>query len=491
MKLYNIIIAAIIIFGAFSCTDLSDEIYDTIPVDKYPENATQANRIATPAFLKIKELTTSGGGWWFAQEISGDGVVCPTRAKDWDNGGKYRVLHTHTWSASTPAIKGIWKQLFQGVVLCNQAIESIEISADKPEIAEVIAQLKVMRAYYYYLLLDSYGDVPYVTSFKDAVKTPQRNPRAEVFNNIVSEVLASIELLPDPTAASSINKGTAYALLAKLYLNAEVYSGSAQWENANEMCDKIIALGKYGLETDIKAPFVEENGGSIENIYTIPYDEDNLKGFSLHMRTLHYSSDKTFNMSSQPWNGFALVKDHFDTYTEEDKRNVWFLHGPQKAFDGSDLGFSIDPFIPVLFMDNSYTEQEIKNTGVRVIKYSIAPGTGKNMNNDYVVFRYADVLLMKAEALIRMGQSGDEYLNMIRNRAGLVSLTNANLEDVLLERAKEMVWEGVRRQDLIRFGKYNDAWWEKEESPAYRNLFPVPQEQINSNENLLPQNTGY
>lgn len=474
-----------------ACTDVSDELYDTIPADQYPENATQASRIAAPAFLKVQGLTTDWGGWWMAQEITSDEIVAPTRAKDWDDGGKWRDLHTHNWGASTEAVKGIWKEQYSGIVLCNQAIEILQSNAENPEVAAVLAQLKVMRAFYYYILIDNYGDVPYVTSFKEAETNPSRDPRAEVYNNLVTEVTAVIDELPDPSLASAISKGTAYSLLAKLYLNAEVYTGTAQWAKASEMIDNLMALNKYSLEADVKAPFITKNENSTENIYTIPYDEDNMKDFNLHMRTLHYNSDKTFNMAVQPWNGFAVVKDHFDTYADNDKRKAWFLYGPQFAFDGTDLEFTINPEIPALNMDNTYSEEEIKNSGARVVKFEIASGAGQDISNDYPIFRYADFLLMKAEALVRMGENGDEYINQVRKRAGLGNLTDTTLDQILEERGREMIWEGQRRQDLIRFGKYNMAWWEKPESPAYRNLLPVPQDQINTNENLLPQNPGY
>jgi hypothetical protein len=483
--------ATITVLALGACTDLSDDLYDTIPADKYPENATQASRIAAPAFLKVQGLTTSWGGYWMAQEISGDGIVAPTRAKDWDDGGKWRDLHTHNWGASTQAVRGIWKEQFSGIALCNQAIESLEANAENPEVAQVLAQLKVMRGFYYYILIDCYGDVPYVTSFKNAEAAPKRTPRAEVFNNIVTEVSNIIDLLPEPSIASSINKGTAYALLAKLYINAEVFTGTPQWSKANDMCDALIALDKYRLEADVKSPFVTANENSVENIYTIPYDEDNMKEFNLHMRTLHYESKATFNMAVQPWNGFAVIKDRFDSYEDSDKRKDWFLYGEQFAFDGTSQGFTINPEIPALNMDNSYSDEEIKNSGARVIKFEIAPGAGQDLSNDYPIFRYADFLLIKAEALIRMGKDGDKFINEVRNRAGLDNLSGTTLAQVLEERGKEMIWEGTRRQDMIRFGAYNKAWWEKAESPSWRNIFPVPQDQINTNANLLPQNTGY
>ena len=494
MKILNKLAStAIMVLMLSACTDLSDEIYDTIPGEDYPENEAQGSRLAAPAFLKLKGYTTDWGGYWMSQEITGDGIVAPTRGKDWDDGGKWRDLHTHNWGADSEAVRGIWKEEYDGITECNQAIELLEPNQENAEIQTIISQLKILRAFYYYLLIDSYGDVPYITSYFNVVEEfPSRVARATVFNNLVTEINDNIQYLPDASLASAINKGSAYALLAKLYINAEVYTGTAKWQEASDACDALIALGNYQLADDVKAPFIEENQDSKENIFTIPYDKDNLGDFNLHMRTLHYQSNATFNMAVQPWNGFCLIEDHFNTYADNDKRKAWFLYGEQFAADGTSLDFELNPFVPALNMDGSvYSKEEYQNSGARVIKFEITSGAGQDISNDFPIFRYADFLLIKAEAMVKLGQSGDQYINEVRSRAGLANLSNASLEDIYTERGKEMIWEGCRRQDMIRFGKFNQAWWEKGESPSYRNLFPVPQVQIDANPNLLPQNTGY
>jgi hypothetical protein len=211
------------------------------------------------------------------------------------------------------------------------------------------------------------------------------------------------------------------------------------------------------------------------------------------MRTLHYNSNLTFDMTAGPWNGFAVMHDHYNSYEDGDKRKEgYFLVGQQYASDGSPLtdqgaggeNLVFDPFIPALNMDASYTAVEIRMSGARVKKFEIKIGAKDNLSNDFPLFRYADVLLMKAEAMIRQGNNGDEYINQIRNRAGAAPFSGASLDDVLAERGREFFWEAHRRSDLIRFGKFNQSWWEKGVSSPDRNAFPIPQWAIDANPKL-------
>ncbi|HQQ12879.1 MAG TPA: RagB/SusD family nutrient uptake outer membrane protein, partial [Bacteroidales bacterium] len=232
---------------------------------------------------------------------------------------------------------------------------------------------------------------------------------------------------------------------------------------------------------------------SPENIFVIPYDEDKYQGFNLHMRTLHYNSNLTYNMTAGPWNGFAVMQDHYNSYEDADKRKSgYFLVGQQYAADGSAINdqgaggepLVFDPVIPALLMDATYTAVQIRMSGARVKKFEIKDGAKDNLSNDFPLFRYADVLLMKAEARIRQGQNGDEYINPIRERAGVSALSGATLDDVLAERGREFFWEAHRRGDLIRFGKFTQAWWEKPASTADRTTFPIPQWAIDANPKL-------
>ncbi len=492
-KIYSLIIIAITLSG---CVDLEEELYDRLPGDIYPENEIQGALITGPIYEPMQDML-DWSGWWFAQEVPSDEVTFPTRHTDWDDGGKWRVLHQHTWTNTTEAINSMWSRFYRGIGEANQLLELLGDSSEDPAAAATIAKVKIMRAYYYYLLIDNYGDVPYVTSFSDAEEQPGKDDRAIIWQGIVNDVEESALNLGTSRPKNAVTKGMAYTLLAKLYLNAEVYTGTAYWAEAEAACDSVIALG-YTLEADPLAPFITENQDSPENIFTIPYDEDTYKGFNLHMRTLHYNSNLTYNMTAGPWNGCAVMYDHYNSYEDGDiRKEDGFLVGQQYTSDGVKItdasaegsNLIFDPYIPALQMDLTYTLVEIRMSGARVVKFEVKKGAKDNLSNDFPVFRYADVLLMKAEANFRQNGATAEaagLINEIRDRTNVSSwsASDLTLESILAERGREMFFEGHRRQDLIRFGEFNKAWWEKDASTPDRNVFPIPQWVIDTNPNL-------
>ncbi len=474
-----------------ACTNLDTEVYDKIPLEVFPENEAQIAALSNPTYKEMEGLVQDWGGYWMAQEITSDEMVAPTRGEHWDDGGKWRVLHTHTWNNTTEAVNVMWSMFYRGVYQSNFAIDMMKTFAQSDALQVSMAKLRAMRALYYWMLIDNYGDVPLLFTNIDAPEKPFRNKRAQIWQAIVSDLESALPLIPAGGSKTAASKGMAYTLLAKLYLNAEVYTGTAQWAKAEQYCDSVIALNQYVLETDPLGPFITENDASPENIFTIPYDEDNMKGFNLHMRTLHYNHNQTFNMTVGPWNGFAVTEQHFNLYADDDKRKAYFLYGQQYDAAGlpikdgtTDEPLILDPHIPFLQMGDESTEAEKLMSGARVQKFEIKDGCTDNLSNDYPVFRYADVVLMKAEAMIRQGKNGDEYVNQIRQRAGLVATSGVTPDMLLAERGRELFWEAHRRQDLIRYGKFNIEWWQKPASGADRLTFPIPQWAIDANENL-------
>jgi hypothetical protein len=496
-KIVSLIFTAV---ALSSCVDLDEELYDRLPKDIYPENEIQGALITGPIYEPLRDFL-DWGGWWFCQEVPSDEIVFPTRHTDWDDGGKWRVLHQHTWTNTTEAINSMWSRYYQGVGEANQLLEGLGEATDDAG-AATIAKIKIMRAYYYYLLIDNYGDVPYVTSFSTADEQPSATPRADIWESVVEEVEESIPALTESAAKNAVSRGMAYSLLAKLYLNAEVYTGTSDnsyWEKAQAACDYIIDSLNYVLESDPLAPFITENQNSPENIFTIPYDEDTYQGFNLHMRTLHYQHNLTFDMTAGPWNGCAATNDFYNSYEDGDiRKENGFLVGPQYTINGAAIfdevastNLDINPEIPALVMDLSYTYEQIRMSGARVSKFEIAVGAKDNLSNDFPLFRLADIYLMRAEAQMRQNgwvpdNQSLSLVNEIRSRANVDDwdageLTEASL---LAERGREMFFEGHRRQDLIRFGEFNDAWWEKDASSEERNTFPIPQWVLDANPNL-------
>ncbi len=489
----KLIYTGLAILFLISCTKLDETVYSEIPSSEYPENAEQAAALTVPPYTHLSWLL-DWGGWWFAQELPSDEIVCPTRLTDWDDGGKWRVLHQHTWNNETEAIIGMWDRLYSGALDCNEAIFLLP-EPNSDETKKPIAKMEILRSYYYYLLIDNFGDVPFITSFADAPAQPMKTDRAVIFDSLVNTIERNIKYLPEVTTKYDVSKGMAYSLLAKLYLNAEVYTGIPQWGKAEMACDFIIDSLNYSLESNALGPFKTLNENSSENIFTIAFDENDPgeRGeFNLHMRTLHYNSNLTFDMSAGPWNGFAAMEDHYNTYSENDTRKSGFLVGQQYGFDGEKLtdqgaegaDLILNPHIAALNMNATYTPIEIRLSGARVVKFEIAIGAKQRLSNDFPIFRYGDILLMKAEAMINQGENGDEFVNMIRSRAEADIWSGVGLDLLLEERGREMFWEGHRRQDLIRFGQFNKSWWEKDESTSDRNIFPIPQSAIDANPNL-------
>lgn len=472
-----------------SCTDLEDKVYSNILASDYPENPVQAQLLTNPAYSRLRGF--ADGDWWWAQELTSDLLVCPTRAGDWDDGGQFRRYHTHTWTNNDQAVVNMWNANYNVITECNKAIEFLG-SGEASKNA--VAQMRVLRAFAYYILIDNFGDVPYLTSFANAPKQPTKAKRADIYNNIITEVVASIPDL-NGNSKSSVNKYTAYALLAKIYLNAGVYTGTAQWQKAKEYCDLVIG-GPYSLEANRLAPFISENQNSTENIFTIPYDEDNYQGFFLHRRSMHYLSTATFNANTTFWNGFCAQERLVDLFETGDTRKSGLLVGPQFSSTGSAL---VDPSaggaplvlskeVPALNMTNSFSLVQIRMSGARLAKFEVKKGVKDNMSNDFPLFRLADFILMKAECELRLGNvaAAKGLINQIRVVAGVPAWSDAQitLDNLLAERGREMWCEGHRRQDLIRFGKFNDAWWEKAPDAASNNIFPIPQSAKDTNPNL-------
>ncbi len=487
---FSIIILSGIIFTT-GCTKLDEDYFDRIPADQYPENENQVATLTVNAYKRLQNMVDDNGWWFLAQEISSDGLAAPTRGADWYDGGKWADVHTHSWTNDTESINRMWGLFWDGINECNRTIESLLAIGDNEQIMAKVAEMETLRSFFYYLLIDNYGDTPYVTEILDEGALPEKVERSYIFEQLVETLEGNLSLLNSGDLKYMATKNMAYAVLAKLYLNAEVYTGTPEWEKASMYCDSVID-GPYNLATNVTSPFVTENQNSSEIIFSIPYDENNFEGFRLHMRTLHYQHNLTYNMNVGPWNGFAVVPDFFDTYENTDlRKEAHFIWGPQYAADGSEIiesvtgePLDIDPYLPALSMGDGYSPAEIRTTGARIGKYEIKMGAKENLSNDFPLFRLSDFYLMKAEAEIRLGRNGDAWINPIRTRANVEPYSGCTLEQLLAERGREMYVEGHRRQDLIRFDKWQNSWWEKDAHGPEKNTFPIPQWAIDGNPNL-------
>lgn len=482
------------LFVVAACEEPEQEIFDGVS----PEEVAASTEPALIDVLKASAYQRIIGTWgghnslWSMHEVASDEMVIAHKGADWEDGGQWIRTHRHEYVANEQAIGNGWSYCYTAIGDINLLLQQF------PNVDALVAELKVLRALVYLWLVDAYGNVPIVLE-TDTDPTPPTRSRQDVFDFIESEVMANMAALSTDNTKTTLNQWSARAILAKLYLNAEIYTGTARWADAETQIDAIINGGVFSLESNFFSNFVTNNEGSSENILTLPYDENNAGGFNIAQMTGHYQTQATFNLRDTPWNGYASLEDFYNAYDANDARRNGFLAGPQFALDGTrltdDNAEAADPDgAPLTFTPeiNELAPNSLRQAGVRVGKFEFRVGATPNLSNDFPIFRYGDILLMKAEVQWRSGNNAGalNYVNQIRSRAGADPLTVIDADILLAERGREMFAEGYRRSDLIRFGRYNDAWWEKPASMPHVNIFPIPQGQLDANADLV-QNDGY
>ncbi|MDR1199363.1 MAG: RagB/SusD family nutrient uptake outer membrane protein [Prevotellaceae bacterium] len=499
----------IIVFtlSVFSCTNLDETIYSSIPSDKFFTTEEEFLMSAGRVYSHLLGYTHYYNIWGTIT-VATDEALSPFREfNQWDDGGVWRDLHAHTFTPAHDNIWQTWSFLFTGISLCNQILyEFSQAALDFPVKNSMIAEIKVMRAWFYFNAIDLFGNVPFTTDFTD-VSVPLQKSRAEIFAFIEEELKENAGLLPNSPSSSygRATKPLAYTVLAKMYLNHEKWFGTPKWQETINACDSVINLGTLQIEDDYFANFKVNNQSSKENIFAIVYDKVYANGggwsrcFRFHQLTLHWESTRTFGILDETWNGFCTSQSFFETFdlNSDIRSNTW-LYGPQYESSGAPLlwyGWQVNftPEINSLFdMSNPAGHSQ----GVRFAKYEYENGLqGECMSNDYVVYRYADILMMKGEALVRQGNAGlaVPLFNEVRGRTGLSDYISSDLtlDEIYAERGREFVWEGSRRQDMIRFGKWTTARdFKPNETDSHTELFPIPARAMTNNGNLV-QNTGY
>lgn len=485
-----------------SCTDLEEEIFSEVTADSFFQSDDEFISALGAAYTTLYGMygTPNVIG---AQEISSRHLVVPTRGQDWDDGGVWRRLHQQEWNSEDSAPNGSWGVLFGGVSTCNRLIFQFE-QLNNPSTTPFLSELRALRGIYYYWLLDMFGNVPIVTSFDVDPSAITQSSRADVYSFVESELTAALNDVTDTKDGSTygrVNKDVINTALTKLYLNAEVYTGTAQWSKAAAAAQAVIGTGNYALQGNYSDNFKTDNSGSTEFIFAIPYDKVFAGGFVTPAQTLHYASQATYNLTFQPWNGWSTVEDFYKSYEDGDIRQAAnHITGPQFASDGSRLNddgaepFDIDgpelTFTPEI---NELGPNACRQCGARIGKFEFANGATPNLSNDFPLFRYADVLLMRAEALWRMNAGDADALdlyNQVRTRAGLPAATEITAESLLDERGHELFMEGHGRTDEIRFGVFTNAGWEKAAQDECKELFPIPRSVLDANANLT-QNPCY
>ncbi|MDB5261545.1 MAG: RagB/SusD family nutrient uptake outer membrane protein [Adhaeribacter sp.] len=527
----NIFLSAIIFFTALlpACTDLDVDIESELTPANFP--STQDQYIAATGPLYSQFSSNYAINYWRLQELSTDAAIIPARAGNWDDGGQYRFLHKHTWNPDHPTVRAIWEWGFGGINTANRVLQIFEGSAPSASRTESIAQVRTMRALFYYFMMDNFGNVPIIKTFGNT-DLPSTAPRAEVFAFIDAELKESVNDLSETTGALTYgrpNKFVALALLTKLYLNAEYYIGKPMYTEAVAMADGILSKNKYTLITDYFSMFAPDNGPGIsETIFAAVYDGNLIKGNQFTRYAMHYALQQKYRIPFTPSSSLMTLPQYFNKFNlPNDIRNNQWLVGKQYNTDGSpviinttNVGLDKDykganptakvawhlEIFPNLILENE-ASMDIGNDilsqayGVRSIKY--APdqnsSTDRNQNNDLPVFRLADILLMKAEAILRGATAtavGGELqtpvvlVNKIRARVNAPLVADIDLPGLLEERARELAWEGWRRNDLIRFGQFEQPYGFKTDKDPNKRLYPIPATERSLNANLA-QNPGY
>ncbi len=508
MKLRKLFISAAAFTMLFTtaCTDLEPEIYTDVLKDDYYTTSEQFSTLIANAY---SQLAGEYGyvyreGYWSMQEYTSDEVVIPTRGTDWYDNGVPIAMHKHTWEENTRDINNGWSFAYGGVAKCNSVLDNIvEIKGEDPSQYDAvtlagIAETKTLRAFYHLLAMDLYGNV----AIDDNDGEVKQSTRKEVFEWIEKELLDNLDALDREVRYGSMTRPVAHMLLAKLYLNAEVYTGEARWEDCAAQCDSIINGGYgYALNPDYFTTFKVANTGNMEIIFPIVFDAVYAKGNMFHLITLHYTQQQVYGFRTETWNGPCTLESFYNKYDDADKRKAqWFVGPIQK--DGVTLKYSnatlVDADAIIVPQVTTIQDPTAANTfeGARFIKFELEEGIEHHANSDFPIYRYADVLLMKAECLMRLngGTATDEALalaNEVHQRAGMPAYTAATLtlDELLDERGRELAWEGHRRPDLIRFDKFANGTWEfKEQGSKNREIFPIPQWVLDANPGVYTQN---
>lgn len=484
----------VLIFLFSSCTDLNEKVYDQIEADQFYQTDQQIMNALAKIYAQLRSESNHKGyagerGWYDLNEVTTDEFLLPARGASWQDGGVWMQMYRHNWTPSHQFFGPTWEWLYQAITDCNTAIEVFKNNNSNQL---YISEAKVLRSFFYYLLLDGWGNVPIVTDRSTPLADVKQSKRKDVFSFVEKELLENIENLGEgkENLYGRFNKAAGYTLLAKLYLNAGVYTGESRWEDALAACSKVEGQG-YSLHSDYFQLFGDKCPTD-EVILAIPIDPILAPKIIYEFRSLAYEHGQAYGVGS--WNGSCVHKNFVLKYSDDDLRKKQWNYGTPvtvngqvvKKGNGEDLIYSLD----IASLDNAGTYDGARNMK---FNFQLAPYNGNSGGNDFPIFRYADVLLMKAECLFRLNNTSQAlaYLNKVRKRAALNPFEgNLTFQEILDERGRELCWEGWRRQDMIRFGAYCKQHDFMPENDSHFLLFPIAETILANSPNLV-QNPGY
>lgn len=519
-KYNSIALVSLLVLANMSCTNLDEEILQ----GKFVTSGSGSTAINVSAALAGTYDQLNGfsdqSNVYALEEHPSDEMMGPTRGTDWDDFGTWRKLHQHTWDPSHNQVSDTWDNLNIG---SYRATQTLSVATDN----QTKAEASFLRAFYMFYIVDLYGQVPQ----REAADSPDSNPKVYSRKDATDFVIKDLDFAANNLASGIPGKATkeaANTMLAKMYLNKAVYAqdpaspagpftfAKADMDKVIAYCDAVINSGKFSLQpagTWYQNFYWDNTKDSKELIFVRENQEGNPVA-SVKNRTfmgLHY------NQQPSGWNGFTTLADFYNSFDAKDERrggklagftdkvgtNFGFLVGQQYAADGK-TQIKDRSGNPLIFTPDVNINYATEAKGIRVVKFPLHPisdGNGgykidENSGNDYIFLRYADVLLMKAEAILRGGtptggDTKESLVNQVRQARGLSALATVDDKAILLERGHELYYEGWRRNDQIRFGTFLDPVDQRStKSPAFRVLFPIPQRAVDTNPNLK-QNLGY
>lgn len=550
-----------VLFILPSCKKLDPQVYDQIRPEDFFKTEDQIVAFTSSGYANVASYF---GTMVLEVGVTSDELSNPLRSNDgWPTNDDQMA---HDFKASEGYIDGAWNNSFGGVGTCNRLIEFLQnLNTDQKS---AIAELRALRAFYLWEALDLFGNIPVELRFEKADPAPSQLKPAEAFKIIEDELVQSIpDLSPDKSQATyaKMNQASANMVLAELYINAERFGVPSKWAEAAAAAQAVINTGNYSLAPGYFSNFFIHNESSPENIFVIPFERNRIENNIVH-EALHQSAGPTFGLSAQPWGGYSIKSDFYNSFDNDDKRRGMFIVGQQYTKDAgpiwdASLGFKYsnpqDQFklynwaedynvltnterqfwnLPTLaagqtYKDLSLPDQEKAGSIVidpsptpiprtisgrsedmikyrdeaRIGKFEIEVGTNvpTGSDNDFPIYRYAETLLLRAEALWRMDPGSTEALNLVnqvRERTGLSALSQLTSDALYHELKHEFAFEGKSRPVLIRFGHWEDEWNWKYTDPSKpgdvyvpsinKRLFPIPESALNTNKNLK-QNPGY
>jgi len=546
------ILSSVLLMLFSSCHKIDVKPKSLYTEDVFPQTEAQFQSVIGPVYTSLRGHY--GLSYFFITEATTDEAVLPARGGNWFDGGSYENMHRHTWTKDHNWVGSVWNDATGLVGVCNQTMYILRNAPEGDVKNASMAEIRAIRAYAFWELMDLFGGAPLDTLYPSPGLQAKAS-RADVFNFVESELKSVAPLLKTNVDASTYGKPTqffAYSLLAKMYLNAEVYTGTKRVNESINACDMVINSGKFAIEprNSYLQMFNANNGPAMkEFIFAIPFDPATSNGYFFPGRydlnrnmgikygysgsTAGTNVNPILNLTSggglvnsKPSGPRSTLSSFLDYFLEDanDIRLKQWLYGPQTWNNGSPMmvkttkkGYDqfyagSDGSAEYIYQLNIDTAISLRqnatlfdcgndeiawNQGARNIKF-FPDGNSitRNQNNDVPVFRYSDILLMKAEAILRGGTATGEQtalslVNQIRsNRSTSAAWASVSLEDLYKERSRELAWECQHRTDMIRFGKFENSYGFKTNADTYRRIFPIPTSALTTN-SKLEQNPGY